>query len=142
MRFAALHKICTYLVAGFGLILLFGSGEVAPWLVGAGVLAAALSWFAEGERLGRRAWIQSWNGLTALLAGLQVLRALLGAPVLTVGVEFAVFLQINKLWNRRGARDYQQITVLALLHLIAATVLETDLTYAAAFVGFTVVSPW
>jgi len=69
-------------------------------------------------------------------------RGVAGGPLLALALEFAAFLQISRLFNRRTARDHQQIAVLAFLHLIAATVLSSDLTYAAAFLGFVVVTPW
>ena len=68
--------------------------------------------------------------------GMQVLRGVLTEPTLALAIEFAAFLQISRLFNRRTAVDYQQIAVLAFLHLIAATVLSTNLSYAALFVGF------
>src|SRR6185436_12218548 len=74
---------------------------------------------------------------------LEIARVLFFAlSPLTAAVEFAALLQLSRLANRRTARDYQQITVLAMLHLIAATVLGGGLSYAACFVGFVIVTPW
>jgi hypothetical protein len=46
------------------------------------------------------------------------------------------------LFNRRTAADYQQIAVLAFVHLIAATVLSASLSYALIFIGFVIATPW
>ncbi len=50
-------------------------------------------------------------------------------------------LQIIRLATRRGAAHDQQVIVLALLHLIAGTVLGGGLGYGLCFVGFLVVAP-
>ena len=74
--------------------------------------------------------------------GVQILRGVFGGPILALAMEFTAFLQISRLMNRRTARDYQQIAALSFLHLIAATVLSTELSYAVIFFGFVVVTPW
>jgi transglutaminase-like putative cysteine protease len=73
---------------------------------------------------------------------LQIARALVAGPSLTLALEFAAFLQISRLFNRRSAAEYQQIAVLSFLHLIAATILTTSLIYAAVFLGFVISTPW
>lgn len=142
MSFARLHKVVSYLVAGLGLAAL----GIGPELDGtAEIVIAALfvaSLFAEGPRIRSPRWARGWS--TAMLAFLlvQVIRGLLGAPILPLILEATAALQISRLFNRRGAREHQQIAALALLHLIAATVLSTELAYALAFVGFLIVLPW
>jgi hypothetical protein len=62
--------------------------------------------------------------------------------VLTVGVQYAAFLQISRLAHRKTAADYQQIAILAFLHLIAGTVLSSGLEFGVVFFGFVIVMPW
>jgi hypothetical protein len=61
---------------------------------------------------------------------------------LPLAMEFAGWLTISRLCARRSAQDHQQIAMLAFIQLIAATVLTTDLAYAALFLAFVVVTPW
>ena len=61
--------------------------------------------------------------------------------MLELAVEFAAALQIIRLATRRGAAHDQQVIVLALLHLIAGTVIGGGLGYGLCFLGFLVVAP-
>nr|PZN26375.1 MAG: hypothetical protein DIU78_07880 [Pseudomonadota bacterium] len=79
-------------------------------------------------------------GPLALLA-LQIGRLASGAELLPVAVEFAAGLQVIRLATRRGAAHDQQVIVLALMHLIAGTVLGGGLAYGLCFVGFLIVAP-
>lgn len=143
MRFARVHKVAVYLLAGLGLVTLWSGGELggAPSILLA--LGFCASWFAEGDLLQSRRYVRAWTIALVVALIVEVARWLLfGLAPLTAAVEFASLLQLSRLANRRTARDYQQVTVLALLHLIAATVLGGGLSYAACFMGFVIVTPW
>ncbi len=142
MSFGRLHKLVAYLISALGLLALSLGSELA-WPVEAVIaLAYAASFFAEGRLIRDPRWARAWNvGLLALIA-VEVLRGVSGAPVLPLVLEVTAALQISRLMNRRGAREHQQIAALALLHLIAATVLSTELSYGLAFLGFVIVAPW
>lgn len=142
MSFLALHKLVTYLIAGLGLVALTLGLELGPVRAGAFAVGYLGSLFAEGALLDRPGWSRAWTAIVVVAFAVELVRALFGAPVLELGVEYAAFLQISRLYNRRGARDHQQIAVLAFLHLVAATVLTTDVRYALVFLGFVVVTPW
>ena len=142
MSFARLHKSIAYLIAGLGLASLAIGSELS---IGAGALIAigfVASAFVEGPILTDPRWARGWTVALVVLFALQVGRALLGAPILPLILELVAALQISRLMSRRGAREHQQIAALALLHLIAATLLSTDLAYAFAFLGFVVALPW
>jgi transglutaminase-like putative cysteine protease len=143
VRFARVHKLAAYVLAVLGLVALCAGGELGGLptvLLAIGVVG---SWFAEGEMLQSPRYLRAWNIAVVAMLVLEVARATLaGLPPLTAAVEFAALLQLSRLANRRTARDYNQITVLAMLHLIAATVLGGGLSYAACFLGFVVVTPW
>lgn len=142
MSFLRLHKLVAYLLSAMGLFALTLGYELSLPVVSLGALAYGLSAFSEGPRLHRPGYIRGWNiGLFAFLL-VQVVRGILIEPTLALGLEFAVALQVSRLFNRRTAMEYQQIAVLAFLHLIAATVLSTEISYALVFVGFVVVTPW
>lgn len=143
MRFAQVHKFAAYTLAVLGLVALGAGGELQLPSIALIALGVVASWFAEGELIHSDRYARVWN--VALIAAfvVQVLRyAFLNADPLLAIVEFASLLQVLKLANRRNARDYQQITVLALLQLIAATVLGGGLSYAVCFVGFVIATPW
>ena len=142
MSFAALHKLVTYVVAAIGLYVLTLGGELgttATVLLLAGFLA---SLFAEGPILSSPRWIRTWTAVVISAFVVQVLRGFFGEPPLTLGIEYAGFLQISRLCNRRSAREHQQVAVLAFLHLIAGTVLSAGLGYGVAFLGFVITTPW
>ncbi|MEI8254085.1 MAG: transglutaminaseTgpA domain-containing protein [Deltaproteobacteria bacterium] len=143
MRFARVHKIAAYLLAVLGLVALTTGGELGGVATVALVLGLIASWFAEGPLLEDVRYVRSWNTLVVLVLALEIARTVFfRLSPLTAAVEFAALLQLSRLASRRTARDYQQITVLAMLHLIAATVLGGGLSYAACFVGFVIVTPW
>lgn len=142
MSFARLHKWVSYLFAALGLIVL----SIGPYLDVVSELvigfAFVASFFVEGALIRDRRWILGWTlGLFGFLA-LQIVRGFTGASILPLALEFAAALQISRLFNRRGAREHQQIVALGLLQLLAATVLSTDLIYGFAFAGFVVTVPW
>ncbi|MDH3728593.1 MAG: transglutaminaseTgpA domain-containing protein, partial [Myxococcales bacterium] len=83
-----------------------------------------------------------WSVAAVVVLVLQIARTLGGEAVLTVGVQYAAFLQLSRLAHRKAAADYQQIAILGFLHLIAGTVMSTGLDYAVVFFGFVIVMPW
>lgn len=142
MTFARLHKTVSFLIAGLGLLAVGLGDELTPAAKGATCVAFAGSWFAEGRWIHDPRWSVGWTvGLFAFL-GLQVARGLLGEPALPLALEFTCALQLSRLFSRRSAKEHQQIAGLSLLHLVAATVISTELSYAFVFLGFLVVTPW
>jgi len=143
VSFARLHKIVAYAIAALGLYALSLGGELDMLVVGAIAIGYVASIFAEGPLLLRPRWVKGWNAALVVALVTQVARfALLGAPLLPLVLEFAALVQISRLFNRRGAVEYQHIAVLAFLHLIGATALSTDLGYGITFLGFVVLTPW
>jgi transglutaminase-like putative cysteine protease len=141
MRFGFVHRLMTDALAALGLLALLTSGELDAWitiaLVVGGVLALLVpdSW-QESEGLRK-------VGVFAPVALLlfQASRLGTGAEPLPIAVEFAAGLQVIRLATRRGAAHDQQVVVLALLHLIAGTVLGGGIAYGLCFLGFLVVAP-
>ncbi|HTQ06762.1 MAG TPA: transglutaminaseTgpA domain-containing protein [Polyangiaceae bacterium] len=141
MRFGVVHRVMTDTLAVLGLLALLTSGEldrtVAYVVLGAMAVALALP-----ERLqDRPAWRKAAVAAPLVLLGVQVLRLAGGESLLAASIEFAAGLQVLRLATRRGAAHDQQVIVLALLHLIAGTVLGSGLTYGLCFLGFLIVTP-
>ena len=142
MSFARLHKLVTYALAGLGLASLSLGSELSPIALAAIALAAIASLWAESPRIDEPRWIRAWTVALLVLFVVQILRGLLGEPLLPLALEATAALQVSRLANRRRAAEHQQIAILAFLHLCAATVLSTELTYGVLFFGFVVLAPW
>lgn len=141
MRFGLVHRLMTDALAVIGLLALVASGKMssavaAVVLVGLGVaLALPDRW----KQLSSVRLLGTALPLLALVA--QITRLLVGADPIPVVIEFAALLQVARLATRRGAVHDHQVVLLALLHLIAGTVLGGGLTYALALVGFLILTP-
>jgi transglutaminase-like putative cysteine protease len=131
----------TNALAVLGLLALVSSGQFSTWvdvviLVG---LVAALSIRETWQRHPRFKHVDTVALLVVI--AVQFARFALGANSLDVLIEFAAALQIVRLATRRGAAHDQQVIVLALLHLIAGTVLGGGLGYGLCFAGVLIVAP-
>ncbi|MCA9581746.1 MAG: DUF3488 domain-containing protein [Myxococcales bacterium] len=142
MTFRALHKSMTYFVAGLGLYALSLGGGLSTGFVILMAVAFVGSYFVESPRIDSPSYARIWTMAVVGFLSLQVLRALAGAAILPLALEFVALLQISRLFNRRTGRDYYQIAVLCFLHLLVATVLTTSVFYGIVFIGFLVASPW
>lgn len=142
MRFRSAHAATAYLLAGLGLAAIAVGDVLHPVAMAAAVVAAAASLLAPERLLEWRGYGRAWTLVLAAALLAQIVRVALGASLIVCGVELAVLLQVSRLWSRRTSRDYQQIVVLALLHLIAASVLDQGLGYGLLFVGFVIALPW
>ena len=83
-----------------------------------------------------------WTVASIAALGYAVLIAVATGDYLGVGAEFLMWLLVAKAFNRRAARDWQQMYLLAFLMLVAGSVLNADLTYGVCFLGFVVASTW
>ena len=141
MRFGLIHRIMTDALAALGLLSLLASGELNRWFVVAtlfGLVAAMLL----PQRFQDHALVRRISvALPLSFLALQTSRLFSGESLLPLAVEFAAALQVVRLATRRGAAHDQQVIVLALMHLIAGTVLGGGLSYGLCFVGFLVVAP-
>ena len=128
-------------LAALGLLSLLASGELNRWFVAATLLGLLLAMVLpqrfQDHSLVRRISV----ALPLSLLALQTSRLFSGESLLPLAVEFAAALQVVRLATRRGAAHDQQVIVLALMHLIAGTVLGGGLSYGLCFVGFLVVAP-
>src|SRR6478609_4955066 len=128
-------------LAALGVLALVLSGQFNRWVSAAIVLGlvAALSVRESWQR--HPALRHLDTGALLVVLGVQFGRLFTGASTLELAVEFAAGLQIIRLATRRGAAHDQQVIVLALLHLIAGTVIGGGLSYGLCFLGFLVVAP-
>jgi transglutaminase-like putative cysteine protease len=141
MRFGVVHRVMTDTLAVLGLLALLTSGELDR-AVSYAVIAAMAAALALPERFqDRPLWRKISVAAPLVLLGVEILRLAGGQSLLAASIEFAAGLQVLRLATRRGAAHDQQVIVLALLHLIAGTVLGSGLAYGLCFLGFLIVTP-
>lgn len=141
MRFGLIHRIMTDSLAALGLLALVTSGELNRWVSIGIVIGLALALAIPERWQDRPLIVHIGRGAPVALLLLQATLWFLGGSLLPRAVEFAAALQVIRLATRRGAAHDQQVIVLALLHLIAGTVLGGGLPYGLCFVGFLIVAP-
>lgn len=142
MRFGLVHRVMTDALAMLGVLALVASGQFSRSINIAVticlVLAVSMKEAWRHEAANKHA---DTIAVFALVAA-QLGRALFGgASILDLLIEFAVGLQIIRVATRKGAAHDQQVIVLALLHLIAGTVVGGGLGYGLCFFGLLVVTP-
>ena len=142
MRFAVAHKTVTYLMVGFAFLALIGGGQLGPIPSYGGLVALVASWWWEPPRvrLDRGTWV--WTVLSIFVFVYSLLTAIVTFDILYVGAQFLIWLTVVKAFNRRAARDWQQMYLLAFLMLVAGSVLNPDITYGVFFFGFVISSTW
>jgi transglutaminase-like putative cysteine protease len=141
MRFGLVHRVMTDVLAVLGVVAVVSTASLSPWTNVLLVTGLAVAMFVP-ERWQSHPLLRHFATLAPLvLLVVQGTRLLAGRPPLDVAVEFAALLQIVRLATRRGAAHDQQIIVLAMLHLVAGTVLGGGLAYGLCFLGFLVVAP-
>jgi transglutaminase-like putative cysteine protease len=128
-------------LAALGLLALISSGQLNRWISLALVIGAAAAILLPERYQDRPLLRQLGVYAPVTVLAIQVARLVLGAGLLELAVEFAAALQVVRLASRRGAAHDQQVIVLALLHLIAGTVLGGNLAYGLCFLGFLIVTP-
>ena len=141
MKFGLVHRIMTDALAMLGLLSLLTGGELdltMAIVTGVSMVLAVLI----PERYQEHPRLRSFGVFASLtLLGVQLTRAVSGGDLLQLSVEFAAALQVVRVATRRGAAHDQQIILLALLHLVAGTVLGGGLAYGLSLVGFLVIAP-
>jgi transglutaminase-like putative cysteine protease len=142
MRFALAHKAATYLVVAFAYLAMITGGSVSSWIALAGAVGLVGSWWWEPPLVRFERWSWIWTIASVLALIYSVLTAIATTDFLGVGAQFLIWLVVAKAYNRRAARDWQQMYLLAFLMLVAGSVLNPDLTYGACFLGFVIAMTW
>ncbi|MDX2089794.1 MAG: DUF3488 and transglutaminase-like domain-containing protein [Kofleriaceae bacterium] len=142
MRFAVAHKTASYLMIAFAFLAMTSGGGVAGGLVLGGLLTLVMSWWWEPPRIRFEKWSWVWNTLSVFALAYALLTAIVTGDFLGVGAQFLIWLVVVKAFNRRAARDWQQLYLLSFLMLVAGSVLNPDITYGLCFLGFVLSSTW
>jgi transglutaminase-like putative cysteine protease len=141
VKFGLTHRILTSALAALGVLAIILSGALPRastilLLVGLCLALVATERFQQSAAARYAAAI-----IPSVLLGVEFLRLIGGANLLDLAVEFAAALQIVRVATRRGAMHDQQVILLALLHLVAGTVLGGGIAYGLCLVGFLVLAP-
>src|SRR5262245_11615744 len=142
MRFAVAHKISTYLMVGFAFLAMVSGGGLGSLITLGGLVGLAASWWWEPPLIRFEKWSWVWAVMSIFALAYSVLTVILTTDFLGVGAQFLVWLTVAKTFNRRSARDWQQLYLLAFLMLVAGSVLNPDLTYGLCFLGFVISATW
>jgi len=142
MSFSALHKLATYLVVASAALSVLLSPEVSLTTGIVVGLAMALSWFFDRPPLRADRWTVIWNIATIAYLLYLAVQVWNGDSVLSAGAQFLFFVLVNKLFNRRCARDLLQAYVVSFLLLVVATTLNTSISYAICFAAYVVFITW
>ena len=142
MRFAVAHKAASYLMVGCSLFAMIVGGGIPPMLALGSIMALAVSWWWEPPRVRFERWGWVWSVLSLFALAYSLLTAIVTGDFLGVGAQFLIWLIVAKSFNRRAARDWQQMYLLAFLMLVAGSVLNPDLSYGLCFLGFVVAATW
>jgi transglutaminase-like putative cysteine protease len=142
MRFAVAHKVASYLMVGFAYLALIAGGGVSPLISLGGLVALIASWWWEPPLVQLDRWTLLWTIGSIAALGYSVMTAIVSLDFVGVGAELLIWLIVAKAFNRRAARDWQQMYLLAFLMLVAGSVLNPDLTYGLCFLGFVIASTW
>ena len=100
------------------------------------------SWWWEPPKISFEKWTWVWTVASVFALVYSVLTAIVTGDFLGVGAQFLIWLVVAKAYNRRAARDWQQMYLLAFLMLVAGSVLNADLTYGLCFLGFVIAATW
>jgi protein-glutamine gamma-glutamyltransferase len=141
VKFGLTHRVLTSALAALGVLAIVLSGALPRastilLLFGLAFALLATEKFQQSATARYAAAI-----VPSVLLGVEFLRLIGGANLLDLAVEFAAALQIVRLATRRGAMHDQQVILLALLHLVAGTVLGGGIAYGLCLVGFLVLAP-
>nr|MBA3452156.1 DUF3488 domain-containing protein [Deltaproteobacteria bacterium] len=142
MRFAVAHKTATYLMVGFAYLAMVTGGGVSGGIAFGGLSLLIASWWWEPPRIKFEKWTWVWTAASVLALAYSVLTAIVTGDFLGVGAQFLTWLTVTKAFNRKAARDWQHLYLLAFLMLVAGSVLNPELTYGLFFLGFVVASTW
>lgn len=147
MRFRAVHKLTTYLLASIAVFTLASSSILSTFSLILFVLAVGLSWHADPEtRIG--GWFERLatllNVVTLILLAVAVFQVARSFPDVDLlpFLDFVLFLLALKLCQRRGNRDYLQVYILSFLIMLAGAWLATSVVFVIGFGFYVVLATW
>jgi protein-glutamine gamma-glutamyltransferase len=142
VRFAVAHKTSSYLTIGFAYTGLLAGGAVSPVVALLGVIGLGASWFWEAPRVRVDRWALPWSIASVVVLAWVAMTGIGTGDWFGAGASFLVWLIVARAFNRRSSKDWQQLYLLAFLMLVAGSVLNDDLSFGIAFLGFVIAATW
>jgi transglutaminase-like putative cysteine protease len=147
VRFRAVHKLMSYLLAASAVTTLCSSGAVPLPTLALLVLVAVCSWFVEpgtrmGQLLERASLVLSVVALAFFGLSLYQVIQSFPEPDLTPVLNLVLFLLGYKLFLRRNNRDYLQIYILSFVLVLAGAWLAQSVAFVVAFVVYVILATW
>ncbi|HUS64034.1 MAG TPA: DUF3488 and transglutaminase-like domain-containing protein, partial [Kofleriaceae bacterium] len=142
MNFGRAHKVTTYLAVWCAYLTLLLSSEMSLPATALSLVGIVGSWWWEAPRVRVERWQKWWSAVGLLVFGWSVLSWLGGDDLVLAGSELILFLLVAKLFGRRTSRDYLQVYVLSFLMLVAATVVNAEVSFGVFFLAYVVTSTW
>lgn len=135
------QRAAAFLMSGAAMASILISGEIAPPLIVAAVIAFVMA-FVLGERMaGRGTWL--WNSAVIIaFVYLGVGVAFGSMDVVVATSTFALLLSLNRLFNRRGVGDYGGVHLTSLLMIAGGAALSSELAFGLCFLVFAVAGTW
>ena len=140
MRFGLTQKSLTFALAIAAAVPLITSGEIGSGFVAVFTILFVAGWFLTPPLTENLVYRRVVTGVVAAVMGVQLVRLFTGTPMAMLAMELITLLLGAKLCTRARTSDDNQIVILSFLHIIAATVVMTDLLYGAAFLLFVALS--
>ncbi|HNI60962.1 MAG TPA: transglutaminaseTgpA domain-containing protein, partial [Pseudomonadota bacterium] len=145
MRFAATHKVVSYLMVTTAFLMLALTGELPPWLLLLTLAAMGGSYFFDPQQhplMLRRSYNYSLYGAMLLLSALLLGNASGPEALWDGGLRMLCVLLVGKLWQRRHNGDYLQVYVVSFVMLLGATFVESSMLYALLLFLYVVFAMW
>jgi transglutaminase-like putative cysteine protease len=143
MKFITAFRASHALLINLGFFALWVA-DILPFIA---IVLTVVGYFVS-ERIGVRRFVDAAPVWLLNLITLAVFAYMVGVHFLAKNdlvvalVYFTVYLQVVKLFGARKNRDYFQIYILAISHLVLSTLLTSDLLFAVPFLLFIVSAPW
>jgi hypothetical protein len=145
MRFAATHKVVSYLMVTTAFLMLALTGELPALLVLLTACGIVGSFFFDPQahpfmqgRTYRYLWYATLGGLSLWLLPDPAH----GESVWDSGTRLLCLFLVAKLWQRRGNGDYLQAYVISFLMLLAASLLGSSVLFAVCLLLYVTFSTW
>jgi protein-glutamine gamma-glutamyltransferase len=147
MRFRAVHKLMSYLLATSAVVTLMSTGAVPVATIALLAGLGLVSWFVEpgttmGQLLDRAGLV--FNVVALAFFGLSLFQVIesFPEPELTPILNVVLFLLGYKLFHRRNNRDYLQVYILSFLLILASAWLAQTIFFVFGFVAYVVLATW
>lgn len=144
MRFITLHKLSIYMLVALNLIGIYYWNVLHPLWLSIYITLFLVSWFSDNFPLNDKRYTIFWNIITVLAFIGLMFRVFIGnkETIISSAFEFALFILINRLFNRKGGREYLQIALISLILFVGIAIYDVDLWFVPYLITYIILFPW